>query len=67
MAKIKQSFLLLILLMFAVGAFAQGKRITVDFKNTEAVAALRQIEKQSGLKMQYSIKNMNFQIGRAHV
>lgn len=60
MAKIKQSFLLLMLLMFAVGAFAQGKRVTVDFKSTEATAALRQIEKQSGLKMQYSIKDMKF-------
>ena len=41
MAKIKQLFLLLTLLMFSAGVFAQGKLITVDFKNTEAATALR--------------------------
>lgn len=62
MAKIKHLFLFLALLMFSTGVFAQGKRITVDFKNIEATAALRQIEKQSGLKMQYNIKDMNFRV-----
>lgn len=62
MVKIKNLFLLLTLLVISTGAFAQGKRVTVDFKNVEATVALRQIEKQSGMKMQYSIKDMNFRV-----
>lgn len=63
MAKIKQLFLILALfLSFCLDIYAQGKRITVDFKNVQASVALRQIEKKSGLKMQYSIKDMNFPV-----
>ncbi|MBR5352009.1 MAG: SusC/RagA family TonB-linked outer membrane protein [Prevotella sp.] len=62
MVKIKHLFLLLMLLVFSGGAFGQGKRVTVDFKNVEATTALRQIEKQSGMKMQYSIRDMNFRV-----
>lgn len=62
MVKIKNLFLLLTLLVISTGAFAQGKSVTVDFKNVEATVALRQIEKQSGMKMQYSIKDMNFRV-----
>lgn len=62
MVKNKHLFLLLTLLLFCAGAFGQGKRVTVVFKNVEATTALRQIEKQSGMKMQYSIKDMNFRV-----
>lgn len=60
----KKQFLLVLCLMLTVNMsiFAQGKRITVNFKNTDATAALEQVEKKSGLKMQYSYKDLNFKV-----
>ena len=42
---------------------AQGdRRITVDFSDVDASAALRAIEQQSGLKIQYNYEDVNFKI-----
>ena len=63
MEKCKQLFLLLILLAcFSLNGLAQGKRVTVDFKNTEVSKALRQVEEQSGMKIQFNYKDMNFRV-----
>ena len=61
---VKKKFFLMLCLMLTccLGIFAQGKRVTVDFKNVEAAAALQEIEKQSGLKMQYAYKDLNFPV-----
>ena len=66
MVKKKHLFLLLCLWMaFSLDIMAQGKLVTVNFKNTEAAAALQEIEKQSGMKMQYSYRDLNFKVNYA--
>lgn len=63
MVRTKQALLFLILLVgFSLGAFAQGSLVTVDFKNVEASKALRQLEKLSGLKIQYNYNDVNFTV-----
>lgn len=60
----KKTFLLVLcmVLAFTTGVFAQGKRVTVNFKNVEATAAMEQIEQQSGLRLQYSYNDLNFKV-----
>ncbi len=63
MVRSKQFLLLLILLVcFTLGSFAQGKMVTVNFKNVEASQALRQVEKQSGMKIQFNYNDVNFNV-----
>ena len=56
--------LALILGLFINGAaLAQAdKRISVDFTDEEASAALRTIEQRSGLKIQYNYEDVNFKV-----
>lgn len=63
MVKLKQSLLLLILLTgFSLNVLAQGKLVTVNFRNTEASKALGQVEKLSGMKIQFNYKDVDFTV-----
>ena len=46
--KMKQTFLLLLLLLLPLVAMAQGNKVTINAQRQALTAALRQVEQQSG-------------------
>lgn len=52
--------LLAIYMVSSLSVCGQGKRISVDFKNTKAATALIQVERKSGVKIQFRYSDVNF-------
>ena len=59
---------LIVLLLCSLLAYSQAdKRISVSFHDTSASAALKEIEKQSGLVFQYNYEDVNFKVSLVSV
>lgn len=56
------SLLLTVMTSFVLPAYSQGRLINVSFKNTEASEALIQVERKSGVKIQFRYSDVDFRV-----